>query len=79
MLCVIGNTNEQAQSSIPEWMNALLREETHTNALIGSPETICRRIAAYEAAGSPSIGAYLFHCMWLETPKESAEQRSLAN
>ena len=51
VLCALGDTDEQAHASLPEWMNRLSREETHSYALIGSPETIRRRIATYEAAG----------------------------
>lgn len=49
-LCVIGATDEQAQAMIPEMMK--LRGGSALNdSLVGSPDTIRKRIAAYEAAG----------------------------
>jgi F420-dependent oxidoreductase-like protein len=46
--CVIGDTDEQAQAKIPEVMRA---RAALNEALIGSPDTIRKRIAAYEEAG----------------------------
>jgi F420-dependent oxidoreductase-like protein len=46
--CVIGDTDEQAQAKIPEVMRA---RAAINEALIGSPDTIRKRIAAYEEAG----------------------------
>ena len=46
--CVTGDTDEQAQAKIP----AVMRARAAINeALIGSPDTIRKRIAAYEEAG----------------------------
>ena len=48
--CIIADTDEQAQAQIPPSMKNLLGDTIHS-MLIGSPETIRRRIAAYEEAG----------------------------
>jgi F420-dependent oxidoreductase-like protein len=45
--CIIGDTDEQAQEKVSERVRALFGNA----ALIGSPETIRERIAAYEDAG----------------------------
>ena len=46
--CVISDTDEQAQAKIPD----MIRARTAINgALIGNPDTIRQRIAAYEEAG----------------------------
>ncbi|MBO0789985.1 MAG: TIGR03560 family F420-dependent LLM class oxidoreductase, partial [Ktedonobacteraceae bacterium] len=45
--CIMGETDEQAQAHVPERVRALFGNA----ALIGSPTTIRKRIAAYEDAG----------------------------
>lgn len=50
--CSIGDTEEQAQAAIPEWVrNRPQQAAALANGLIGTPDTIRQRIAAYEAAG----------------------------
>jgi F420-dependent oxidoreductase-like protein len=46
--CAIGDTDEQAQAKIPDVIRA---RAAINEALIGSPDTIRKRIAAYEEAG----------------------------
>jgi F420-dependent oxidoreductase-like protein len=50
-LCVIADTDEQAQALVPEGAKVGFPGDVLSYGLIGSPETIRRRIAAYEAAG----------------------------
>ena len=50
VVCAIGETEEQAQSLIPERMRALFGDRIQ-GALIGTPDTIRPRLAEYEAAG----------------------------
>jgi alkanesulfonate monooxygenase SsuD/methylene tetrahydromethanopterin reductase-like flavin-dependent oxidoreductase (luciferase family) len=45
-VCVIADTDEQALSMVPEWLQA-----QPGGGLVGSPETIRTRLAAYEAVG----------------------------
>jgi F420-dependent oxidoreductase-like protein len=45
-VCVIADTDEQAFAMAPEWLQAQLG-----GGLVGSPETIRTRLAAYEAVG----------------------------
>ncbi len=49
--CVIGDTDEQAQALFLEKRKVLPPGDYLSYALIGSPETIRQRIAAYEATG----------------------------
>ncbi len=49
--CSIGDTEEQALAAIPEWVRGRQQGAALANALIGTPDTIRQRIAAYEAAG----------------------------
>ncbi len=50
-LCVMAETDEQAQALVPEGTELGFPGDFLSYGLIGSPETIRRRIAAYEAAG----------------------------
>jgi F420-dependent oxidoreductase-like protein len=50
-LCVIDETDEQAQALVPEGAKLGFPGDVLSYGLIGSSETIRRRIAAYEAAG----------------------------
>ena len=49
-ICSLGETDEQTQEILPERTKALFADSL-SSALIGSPETIRSRLAAYEAAG----------------------------
>jgi F420-dependent oxidoreductase-like protein len=49
-LCIIGDTDEQAKALIPE-MWKVLGGSAINDSLVGTPDTIRKRIAAYEAAG----------------------------
>src|ERR1700730_15674516 len=49
-ICVVADTDEEAWASVPEKMKEVLGTMIHS-VLIGSPDTIRRRIAAYEAVG----------------------------
>jgi F420-dependent oxidoreductase-like protein len=49
-LCLLADSDEQALARVPAERKANLGEMVHT-ALIGSPETVRERLAAYEAAG----------------------------
>jgi alkanesulfonate monooxygenase SsuD/methylene tetrahydromethanopterin reductase-like flavin-dependent oxidoreductase (luciferase family) len=49
-LCIIGETNEQAQDLLPDALKARYGPALQT-ALIGSLKTIRQRLVAYEAAG----------------------------
>jgi alkanesulfonate monooxygenase SsuD/methylene tetrahydromethanopterin reductase-like flavin-dependent oxidoreductase (luciferase family) len=49
--CSIAETDEQALAQIPEAMKSLFRERMRGGGLIGSPDTIRKRLAEIEAAG----------------------------
>jgi F420-dependent oxidoreductase-like protein len=49
--CVIADTDEEARAAIPAWAPALFPGDLASYGLIGTPDTIRERIAAYEAAG----------------------------
>lgn len=74
VLCALGDTDEQAQTSLPAWMNRLSLEETHSYALIGSPETIRRRIAAYEEVGVQELVLIFSDAPQLETIRRFARE-----
>jgi len=65
--CLIGDTDEQAQALLPEWMKTLLPGDSLSYALIGSPETIRQRIAAYEAAGVQELAIIFLDAPQLDT------------
>ncbi len=50
VICAIGETEEQAQASIPSEMRRLFGDRIQ-GAMIGTPDTIRTRLAEYEAAG----------------------------
>jgi F420-dependent oxidoreductase-like protein len=50
-LCIIGDTDEQAQAAIPEVWKARSPAGAINEALVGTPDTIRQRLAAYEAVG----------------------------
>jgi F420-dependent oxidoreductase-like protein len=50
-LCIIGDTDEQALAALPERMRSFLPADAMSYALVGSPDTIRKRIAMYEEAG----------------------------
>ena len=50
-LCIIGETDEQARALIPGWAGAVFPGDVGSYGLIGTLETIRRRLAAYEATG----------------------------
>jgi F420-dependent oxidoreductase-like protein len=50
-LGIIADTDEQAQALVPDWTTAIYPGDVRAYWLVGSPETIRRRIAAYEEAG----------------------------
>jgi F420-dependent oxidoreductase-like protein len=50
-VCVITDTDEEAQSMIPQWAPAIYPGEFGKYLLVGTMDTIRERIAPYEAAG----------------------------
>jgi F420-dependent oxidoreductase-like protein len=50
IFCAIGETDEQAQAKIPPFLATRFGDRAGS-ALIGSPDTIRKRLAAFEAAG----------------------------
>ena len=50
-LCIIGETDEQARAQIPGWAGAVYPGDVGSYGLIGTLETIGKRLAAYEVAG----------------------------
>lgn len=53
--CVITETDEEAAALIPPWAPAVFPGDIGAYGLVGTIETIRRRIAAYEAAGVQEI------------------------
>lgn len=49
-MCIVGNTDEEALTMVPEMWKAR-RADIVENSLVGTPDTIRKRIAAFEEAG----------------------------
>ena len=73
-LCSIGDTDEQARALLSERMKALFPGDFLSSALIGSPETIRRRLRAYEAAGVQELVMHLSDVTHLETIRRFARE-----
>jgi F420-dependent oxidoreductase-like protein len=54
VVCLIGDTDEQALTQLPEQVRKQFANRLD-GALIGSPDTIRKRLAAYEAAGAQEL------------------------
>jgi F420-dependent oxidoreductase-like protein len=50
-LCILGETDEQAQALVPGWAPLVSPGDIQSYGLVGTLETIRQRLAAYEAAG----------------------------
>lgn len=50
-LCIIADTDEEARAAVPPGTEFAFPGELESYGLIGTPDTIHRRLAAYEAAG----------------------------
>lgn len=59
MLCLIGETDEQARALIPGWAGAVFLGDVGSYGLIGTLETIRQRLAAYEVAGVHELVIHL--------------------
>ena len=49
--CIIADTDEEARAALPAWTSVVFPGDVASYGLIGSPETIRERIAAYAHAG----------------------------
>ncbi len=49
--CIIGDSDEEARAAIPAWARVVFPGDIGSYGLIGTPETIRERIAAYADAG----------------------------
>ena len=49
--CIIGDSDEEARAAIPAWAPVVFPGDIGSYGLIGTPETIRERIAAYADAG----------------------------
>lgn len=71
--CRIANTDEQAQATIPDWAKSM-GGDPRPFALIGSPETIRQRIAAYEAAGAQELTLIFDDMMQIDMARRFARE-----
>lgn len=51
VVCVLADTDEQARAMVPPGMEAFFPWDVSSYGLVGTPNTVARRIAAFEAAG----------------------------
>jgi F420-dependent oxidoreductase-like protein len=55
-LCIVGETDEEAQAAIPEKIKTIGNfADALSYSLVGNPETIRQRIAAFEAVGAQEL------------------------
>jgi F420-dependent oxidoreductase-like protein len=71
-LAIIADTDERARAQIPGWAAAVFPGDVGAYGLIGSVETIRRRIAAYEAAGVQELVISLPDATQLDTVRHFA-------
>lgn len=71
-LCIIGETDEQARSQIPAWASAVFPGDIAAYGLIGTPETIRERLAAYESAGVQELVIHFLDATHLRTVRQFA-------
>ncbi|MBV9229810.1 MAG: LLM class F420-dependent oxidoreductase [Chloroflexi bacterium] len=72
-ICIIGDTDEQAQASIPELMRAMGGSAIN-DSLIGTIDTIRKRIAAYEAAGVQELMIFFPDAIQLDSIRRFAKE-----
>jgi len=72
-LCVIADTDEQAQALLPERMKSWLGGALD-HALIGSPATIRERLAAYEALGVQELMIIFPDAIQLDSIRRFADE-----
>ena len=72
-VCIIGDTDEEARAATPETIKAQVGDALDA-ALIGSPETIRRRIAAYEAVGVQELRLGFLDAVHLESIRRFAKE-----
>ncbi|GHO71350.1 LLM class F420-dependent oxidoreductase [Ktedonobacter sp. SOSP1-52] len=73
-LCVIADTDEQARTLVPEGAKLGFPGDVLSYGLIGSPETIRRRLAAYEATGVQELVISFFDAPRLDTLRRFARE-----
>lgn len=73
-LCVITETDEQGRSMIPSGDQPGFPGDVLSYGLIGTPETIRRRLAAYEAAGVQELVIGFFDAPRLDTMRRFASE-----
>src|SRR5579859_241902 len=73
-LCVIADTDEQARALVPAGAKVGFPGDILSYGLIGSPETIRRRIAAYEAAGVQELAIGFLGVLQLDTLRRFARE-----
>ncbi|MRH89391.1 TIGR03560 family F420-dependent LLM class oxidoreductase [Nocardia sp. SYP-A9097] len=71
---IIADTDQQALALIPPALDAAIPFDFRTHGLIGSPETIAARIAAFEAAGVEELVIYFADATSLEQVAWFADQ-----
>ncbi len=72
-LCIIGETDEQAMAQIPGWADAVFPGGVESYGLVGTPETIRQRLAAYEAVGVQGLAIYFFNATHLDAIRRFAQ------
>lgn len=72
-ICIIADTDEEAIAKTPEMAKARFGPAIN-NALIGSPDTIRKRIAAYEAAGVQELQMNFLDVLQMDSIRRFAQE-----
>jgi F420-dependent oxidoreductase-like protein len=74
-LCALGDTDEQAHALVPGWAPIVSPDPgIQSYGLVGTVETIRRRLAAYEAAGVQELVISFFDTPQLDTMRRFASE-----
>jgi F420-dependent oxidoreductase-like protein len=72
-ICIIADSDEEAIAKTPEMVKARFGPAIN-NALIGSPDTIRKRIAAYEAAGVQELQMNFLDVLQMDSIRRFAQE-----
>jgi F420-dependent oxidoreductase-like protein len=72
-LCIIDETDEQARALIPGWADGVFPGDVGSYGLVGTLETIQKRLAAYEAIGVQELMIYFLDAIHRDDARRFAQ------
>lgn len=73
-ICIMADTDDEARAAVPDSASAVYPGDVGSYGLVGTPATIRRRIAAYEAAGVQEIAISFGNVTSLEAVRRFATE-----